>query len=198
MFRSRTATPLADLAADSDRWRLPGWFVVACGLAAAFSAGLVLQARTGVLPMAQESAGAVEQPAPLVVPTVANQSYRGQVLRVIDGDTVEARLQTWPGQEVVTLVRLRGIDTPELAGACVQERVRAEEARDALAALIGNRGITVSDVGPDKYYGRVVARLVTSDGTDAGQALLDRGLARVHARGQRGGWCQAGLTGARG
>lgn len=197
MFRSRAALPVPDLAADSDRWRLPGWLVVAFGFAAFFS-GAVLQAYTGFLPMAEPRSDAAEQPAAIPAPAPGTQSYRGQVLRVIDGDTVEARLQTWPGQEVVTLVRLRGIDTPELAGACVQERVRAEEARDALVALIGNRGITVSDVGPDKYYGRVVARLVTSDGTDAGQALLDRGLARFYARGQRAGWCQAGLTGPKG
>jgi endonuclease YncB( thermonuclease family) len=34
------------------------------------------------------------------------------VLRVIDGDTFEARIRIWPGHDVTTKVRLRDIDAP--------------------------------------------------------------------------------------
>jgi endonuclease YncB( thermonuclease family) len=207
MFRPRVMPHQISPAARSHgrlRVWLRLWPIVSC-LVLACAAGVVLQARFGLLRAADEAGmrgeGArhgAQRPASSLpgasaeMPATSSpsQAWRGQVLRVIDGDTIEARVQTWPGQEVVTLVRLRGIDTPELAGGCPQEKLRAEEARGALTALIGGRGIVVCEVGPDKFYGRVVARVVTADGIDAGQALLEQGLARFYARGQRGNWCQ--------
>ena len=36
--------------------------------------------------------------------------YPAEVIRIIDGDTFEARVRVWPGLDVDTKVRLRGID----------------------------------------------------------------------------------------
>ncbi|HAP10121.1 MAG TPA: nuclease, partial [Afipia sp.] len=44
-----------------------------------------------------------------------------EVVRVVDGDTFEARVHLWPGLEMTTRVRLRGIDAPEMKGACAEE-----------------------------------------------------------------------------
>lgn len=208
MFRPHAA-PLSRIEpAQAGGWRLAPW-IVAVAVAAAFALGVWAQASLGLLPAGRFEGHAAPGPqadardpgdaVPAGLPQIGSaQAWRGQVLRVVDGDTVEARIQTWPGQEVVTLVRLRGIDTPELAGACPQEKMRAEEARDALVALVGAGSIVVSEVGPDKFYGRVVARVATPDGRDVGQTLLDRGLARIHVRGQRGSWCQSSAPGAKG
>ena len=38
--------------------------------------------------------------------------YPAEVVRIIDGDTFQARVQVWPGLSVDTKVRLRGIDAP--------------------------------------------------------------------------------------
>jgi endonuclease YncB( thermonuclease family) len=116
-------------------------------------------------------------------------SYRAQVLNVIDGDTVEARVHVWMGQEVVTRVRLKDIDAPEVAGACGPERQQAIKARDRLTALVQGPGIVLAEVRPDKYFGRVVARIVMSDGQDAGAILLAEGLARPYRGGRRESWC---------
>src|SRR5262249_46070067 len=62
--------------------------------------------------------------------------YAADLLRVIDGDTFEARIHVWPGLDVTTRVRLRGIDAPELHAQCPQERTKAEAARSALAGLL--------------------------------------------------------------
>lgn len=119
-------------------------------------------------------------------------TYRASVIRVIDGDTLEARVFVWPGHEIVTKVRLRGIDAPEIKGACGPEIRQAEAARDRLAALIGDRIVSLAEIGPDKYHGRVVAR-VMSAGTDrpvdAGAVLVAEKLARPYGGKRREGWC---------
>jgi len=63
-------------------------------------------------------------------------THPAEVMRVLDGDTFEARVRVWPGLEITTKIRLRGIDAPELKARCAEERVKAESARDALAAML--------------------------------------------------------------
>lgn len=116
-------------------------------------------------------------------------AYRAEVLRVIDGDTLEARVTIWLDQTVTTRVRLRDVDAPELNGACPGERQAAEAARTALAAFVGVRPIILSDIGRDKYGGRIVARVSTTDGSDAGRTLVGAGHARNAGRGRRERWC---------
>jgi endonuclease YncB( thermonuclease family) len=134
---------------------------------------------------------APEANPPADAPTVG--SYRAIVTRIIDGDTVEARIPIWLGQEIITKVRLRGIDAPEIDGACGAERHRAEAARDRLAALIGGEPVTLTHIGPDKYSGRVVARVMTGAPdrlADAGALLVSEGLARRYSGKRRESWCQ--------
>ena len=52
-------------------------------------------------------------------------SYPAEVVRVIDGDTFEARVRVWPGLDVDTKVRLRGIDAAELHARCGDELTQA-------------------------------------------------------------------------
>ncbi|MEO5338879.1 MAG: nuclease, partial [Magnetospirillum sp. WYHS-4] len=59
--------------------------------------------------------------------------YAAEILRVIDGDTFEARIRLWLNQDLVQKVRLAGIDAPELTGPC-PEAGRAARAR--LAELL--------------------------------------------------------------
>ncbi|MGL4325790.1 MAG: thermonuclease family protein [Beijerinckiaceae bacterium] len=114
------------------------------------------------------------------------------VTRIIDGDTVEARVQIWLGQDVLTRVRLRDIDAPEINGACGAERDQALAARSRLAALAGQQPVWLRDIGRDKFFGRVVARLGDGDGRDFGEQLITEGLARTYQGGRRAGWCRWG------
>ncbi|MDJ1159775.1 hypothetical protein QNA08_16240 [Chelatococcus sp. SYSU_G07232] len=116
-------------------------------------------------------------------------AYAGEVLRVIDGDTVEARVNVWLGHQIVTHVRLRGVDAPELNAACAEERTRALAAREALAAFAAGRRVTFSAVGPDKYFGRVVASLADEGGRDAAATLVAQGHVRRYDGRARRGWC---------
>lgn len=111
------------------------------------------------------------------------------VLRTIDGDTFEARVHLSPGLDPTTRVRLRGIDAPELKAACPQELQMAEAAGEALRNLLGEGGVTIHNIGPDKYSGRVVADVATRRTDDISAALIAKGHARSYRGGQRSSWC---------
>ena len=111
------------------------------------------------------------------------------VIRTIDGDTFEARVHLSPGLDLNTRVRLRGIDAPELKAACPQELQMAEAASAALRSLLGEGEVTISNIGPDKYSGRVVADVSTRKTGNVSAALLAAGHARSYSGGHRNGWC---------
>lgn len=116
-------------------------------------------------------------------------AYAVEVLRVLDGDTFEARVRAWPGIDITTKVRLLGIDAPEMRARCPGERTKAEAARDALAAMLREGEVTVSRVGIDKYGGRVDAKAATRLTPDVSAAMLAKGLARAYDGSRRESWC---------
>jgi micrococcal nuclease len=114
---------------------------------------------------------------------------RANLVRVVDGDTVEVLARIWPDHYVETLVRLADIDAPELRGRCAEEIALAERAKARLAALLAGNRLQLVDVHYGKYAGRVVARVLTEDGRDVAQILLAEKLARPYAGGRRAFWC---------
>jgi micrococcal nuclease len=153
--------------------------------AAAFAAGLTSGQWLGVSPMAPPAVETVRAPQKLPV----TAGYSAEVLRVLDGDTFEARVRIWPGQDVTTRVRLRSIDAPEMKARCEDERVRAVAAKDQLARILGEGGVTIRAVGQDKYGGRVDAEAATAQTQDVGRALREAGLVRPYDGGKRRTWC---------
>jgi endonuclease YncB( thermonuclease family) len=138
--------------------------------------------------MANRSGGArpsTPEPAAISI----RGAYAAEVLRVIDGDTFDARVQVWPGLAMTTKVRLRGIDAPELNGRCADERSKGEAARAALAAILAQPDLLVFHVTLDKYGGRVLAAAATAHTPDVSLALLNTGSARPYAGGRREPWC---------
>lgn len=119
-----------------------------------------------------------------------------QFTRIIDGDTFEARIRIWFGQEITTLVRIRGIDAPELKGRCPGESVGAQQASQALAEFLASANIQLRNISLDKFGGRVVATVTIGDPAFAGDApedvaglMLATGLARPYGGGRRQSWC---------
>lgn len=159
-----------------------GRALAAVALAAAFAAGIL--AAAALRPVSQGRA--VAAPAPK---HQAAFGYPADVVRVLDGDTFEARVRVWPGIEITTKVRLRGVDAPELRARCVAERVKAQAARDALAALLAQGAVGVTRVSLGKYGGRVIADASAGDTVSIAEALLAAGHVRRYGRGRRGGWC---------
>ena len=122
--------------------------------------------------------------------TVLSGPIRARVLRVVDGDTLVVRARIWLGQDVRTLVRLSGIDAPEMRGRCEAERIAARRARTLLRALVGAGAVVLTDIRLGKYAGRVLARVTTPAGEDVADRIRQAGLARAYGGGRRGSWCQ--------
>ncbi len=96
---------------------------------------------------------------------------QGVVMRVVDGDTLRARI----GRSTER-VRLIGIDAPE-RGECYSTRATAllrVLAQGTVVRILGDSTQRVRD-----RYGRLLAYVVLADGIDAGRVLLVRGAAVV-------------------
>jgi endonuclease YncB( thermonuclease family) len=158
--------------------------------AAIFAAGLLIGATLAPVAVSRGSA----QPAEPVATKAGDASpmrlgHPAAVLRVVDGDTFDARVHLWPGLDITTRVRLRGIDAPEMKARCGDERTQAESARDALRAILDQGEVGITRVTLDKYGGRVLAEAFTQATPDVSAALLGSGAVRRYSGGRRDGWC---------
>ncbi len=115
--------------------------------------------------------------------------YPAQVLRVVDGDTLELRMAIYPGLKATDMARLAGVDTPEVrrpAPAC--ERELGRRATELVQSLVDDaRQVQVYTAGREKY-GRQLVR-VELDGQDLATALIAAGLGRPYHGERREGWC---------
>ena len=159
---------------------------------AIFAAGLLTGAT--LAPISVSRGSVATQPAEPVAEKAGEVSrvrlgHPAEVLRVVDGDTFDARVHLWPGLDITTRVRLRGIDAPEMKARCDDERTQAEAARNALAAILDQGEVGIARVTLDKYGGRVLADAFTHATLDISAALLGSGAVRRYAGGRRDGWC---------
>ncbi|MBC6444909.1 MAG: thermonuclease family protein [Alphaproteobacteria bacterium GM202ARS2] len=114
------------------------------------------------------------------------------VNRVIDGDTLEVTAQTWLDTMTTAVVRVAGIDTPELRTKCAQEKALALRAKHTLEALVSaqNHRLVLHDIRRGTYAGRVIARVMTEDGANIADTLISQGLARSYdGKQKRAPWC---------
>lgn len=115
--------------------------------------------------------------------------------RVIDGDSVEVRMDL--GGEIVrrVTVRIMDLDTPET------NRVDQREAARAVTRVVGiwiasQPHIVVEYHADDKYAGRIDGDLVNPDGGQSlSEYLLAQGLCRAYDGGTREPWTADELQG---
>lgn len=112
-----------------------------------------------------------------------------EIAEIIDGDSMRVRAHVWPGHVVEVILRLRGIDTPEMRAACPRERALAHAARRTLARIVGTGPVALVNIGGGKYYGRVLADVRLADGGDLAARMLTEAPARAYRGGHRARWC---------
>lgn len=111
------------------------------------------------------------------------------VEHVVDGDTLAVRAHIWVGQDVRVLVRVEGVDTPELSGRCNLERQKARDARKFVAKQVIGKPITLSNIRRGKYAGRVIAKITLPDGQDLTESLLRTGYGAPYKKRRNAKWC---------
>jgi endonuclease YncB( thermonuclease family) len=113
----------------------------------------------------------------------------GEVLNVLDGDTVNVKVRVWIGQEIETSLRIEGIDAPEIKGKCEKERTLAAAARQEVERLLDDNQIRIYNIRLEKYAGRVMGEAQTTQGIDIGKHMIEKGLARPYHGEKRQPWC---------
>lgn len=106
-----------------------------------------------------------------------------------DGDTCTISIPSLPSLFGDRLpIRLAGIDTPEMRGACSQERALAVRARAYVRdKLLHAQRVEITPVARDKYF-RVLS-IITVDGDDLADGLLAQGLAHPYGGATKPTWC---------
>lgn len=107
------------------------------------------------------------------------REHRGRVHQVIDGDTI----MVGAAGKAAEVVRLLGIDTPEDFGKDARRRAWAAAARNAMIELCGGKDVKLRvQPGAERdRFGRLLAYVDLTDGTEVNAAMLRRGLA-LHYR----------------
>ncbi len=114
-------------------------------------------------------------------------TYRATCLRVVDGDTVDARLDLGFHVFMEQRLRLAGIDTDEMRSPDPATRARALIAKERLAALlpVGSVFTVTTETDPRDKFGRWLGRISTPDVPEVNELMIREGLARPYQGGSR-------------
>ncbi|EAR3225867.1 thermonuclease family protein [Escherichia coli] len=96
------------------------------------------------------------------------EQIQGNVVRVLDGDTIEVLQDRTPVR-----IRLINIDAPE------KKQPFGRWSTNQLKSLIAGQPVTVTYTQTDRY-GRVLGRVVTTNGIEANRYMVQNGAAWVY------------------
>lgn len=122
--------------------------------------------------------------------TKAENLYDYKIIKVIDGDTVNIKVDFLPEELGDTLsVRIFGIDTPEIRGRCIKEIEQAKNARNFLKDVISKNEYKIVIKGRDKYF-RLLGDVKIGD-SYVSDIMLNKGYA-VSYKGKthKNSWCE--------
>lgn len=104
--------------------------------------------------------------------------YRAVLDRVIDGDTVDLRVDLGFHLNVLLRFRLAGINAPEMRG---DSHAAGIEARNRLRSLIkaAGDGLVVESAKTGKW-GRWIATLYDAEGRSINQRMVEEGFAEPY------------------
>ena len=98
------------------------------------------------------------------------------VIEVLDGDTISVSASVWLEQDIMTHVRLLGVDTPEIKGKCQKEKELARKAKQITVNFLRtSKIIELRNVKRGKYF-RIVAD-VFGDNISLTETLINSGYA---------------------
>ena len=110
-----------------------------------------------------------------------------QVLRVVDGDTIDADIDLGFDISLTKRVRLSGVDTPESRTTDLKEKTLGLEVKEWLKKkLDGKKNILIKTELPDstEKYGRILGRLYVDD-VCLNDRMIDEGYAWEYSGGTK-------------
>lgn len=118
-------------------------------------------------------------------------TYNATVIRWLDGDSVEVVIDLGLRISITTVLRLAGIDTPEMHSPILEERQKASQARIRAGELcpVGSTNI-VETLKPDSRdkYGRWLGDIRFRDGNSLvslASTLIAEGLGKAYDGGKK-------------
>ncbi len=118
----------------------------------------------------------------------ANNVVITDVTSIYDADTFRVDISEWPdivGKRI--LVRILGVDAPEIRGKCEHEKIKARQAKQFTVEKLRNANtIELRNVKRGKYF-RLLAD-VYIDSINLADLLIKAGHARKYDGGARQGW----------
>ena len=112
--------------------------------------------------------------------------YKAEVLRVIDGDTIDVSLDIGFEISLKKRLRLEGINTPESRTRNLSEKALGLKAKEFTQKFCARESVIVHTVKTGKF-GRLLALVYVGDKC-LNEELIKAGLAREYFGGKRKGW----------
>ena len=107
--------------------------------------------------------------------------YNAELIRIIDGDTIDCWIDLGFDIKVKERVRLAGIDAPETRTKDLEEKKKGLESKAWLEKNLDSAFLLITtDYNPTGKYGRTIGTLVLKDGTNINERMLQEGLATVY------------------
>ncbi len=108
--------------------------------------------------------------------------YEAELIRVVDGDTIDAWIDLGFDITIRRRIRLWGINAPETRTLDLEEKAEGKVAKARLEEMLSiNRGsFSVKSIGVDKY-GRCLGEIYLQD-VNINKQLLAEGLVEVYKK----------------
>ena len=116
-------------------------------------------------------------------------TYKAKLMRVVDGDTVDAEIDLGFGVFMKQRIRLYGINTPESRTRDLEEKERGLAAKARLTELLGKEFVVETILNKRGKFGRILGTLHVNkdDGStqNINQTLVEEGHAVEYFGGSR-------------
>ncbi len=110
--------------------------------------------------------------------------YGAELVRVIDGDTVDCVIDLGFDIKYKCRIRLKGIDTPEVRTRDLEEKKRGLAAKDRVIELLKDQKSFIIKTELDKKgkYGRILGTIILNNNETINQILLTEGHAERYTK----------------
>jgi len=103
-------------------------------------------------------------------------TYKAHITRIVDGDTVKAKISLGFSITVDETFRIKDIDTPETHRPKSEaERIHGRAATARAKELLEGKEVIITTYKTGKY-GRYIASIELSDGSDFGSVMIAEGF----------------------